>query len=250
MSQRLFPRLSPDRAEHLRRQLLSRDDPTIFDPSLLDDVMSESRAFPATGGQAISRTDLQQIRTNCLEAQRTAKTLTTKKMIMSNFDLAVGRELYIASSESTGEFGQAQVWDFLTLVLLPDLATWRFSPTSKGAAARFASGNRRHVFRRLWRRWHVFGPEIVQDGFLDEDNYASFLERRLPTEHAAVARSAFKAIRNSDYTGPRREYVRVFMRQLLQASGLVEINGDDTSHLNEVISYVDQVTQNRLRPEE
>ena len=67
------------------------------------------------------------------------------------------------------------VWSFLTLVVLPDVAFWRF-PNPPDVRL---LGRPRNVFRRYWWRAHVLGAE---DGGLaarlGEDQHVQIEERR------------------------------------------------------------------------
>ncbi|WP_198392398.1 hypothetical protein [Brevibacterium yomogidense] len=163
------------------------------------------------------------------------------------FDLRVGRILFNESQGSEGEFGSAQVWDFLTLIVLPDLALERFPPSGRGGVARLTGGNRRHVFQRLWRRWNVFGEDIVEAQELTEDDYVALLERRLTGQNRALATKTVAEIRRTSRTGQsRRDFTRVFMRQLVQMSGLVEIGDEDPEHLKALFAHVTDVTERAL----
>lgn len=242
---RLYPRLSADRASILRRKLLASPTQAMFDPVLLEELMADPSAFPPTGGKALTVSDLRGFRDHCVESLTSG--LDQGSWSTAEFDLEMGRALYGQSSGSTGEFGNAQVWDFLTLALLPDLALKRFPNDAKGAASRLTGGNRRHVFQRLWRRWKVFGREIVESTLLTEDDYGAILERHLTSQMSEVAQRSANAICASGRAGSaRREFTRVFMRQLVQTSGLVSISNDDPEHLDALFEHVAATTRSLL----
>lgn len=246
MAYSLYPRLSAERASAQRGLLLA--EATAFDRSLLEESLADASAFPPTGGQRVTEDDLHRLRERCtseLSAPWTDGVRTDQEI-----DLRLGRVLHEESQGSTGEFGNAQVWDFLTLVLLPDLALERFPRGRAGAVARLTGGNRRHVFQRLWRRWNVFGTDIVEAQELTEDDYVALLERRLTGQNPALAVRTVGEIRQSGYSGQsRREFTRVFMRQLVQVSGLVEMGDDDPDHLDALFTHVREVTERALTDE-
>lgn len=243
---RLYPRLPAERASILRKRLLDSPIQATFDPALLEELVADSKAFPPTGGTALTVSDLLRFRDHCKESLTSA--LSLGSWSPSQFDLEMGRALYEQSSGSPGEFGNAQVWDFLTLVLLPDLAMTRFPMDAKGAASRLIGGNRRHVFQRLWRRWQVFGREVVESEFLTEDDYGALLERHLTSQMREVAQRSARAIYTSGRSGSaRREFTRVFMRQLVQTSGLVSISNDDPDHLDALFEHVVATTHRLLK---
>ncbi|MGV2821951.1 hypothetical protein ABZX73_13845 [Brevibacterium casei] len=243
---RLYPRLSPERADPLRSALVRDDFPAAFNHDQFESAFEAADAFPATGGRRMSESELLELRSKCLSAvddQGGAAPLTT-----SQFDLRIGRVLYEYSVGSTGEFGNSKVWDFITLVLLPDLATERFSGTASSAVARFSGGNRRHVFQRLWRRWNVFGEEVVARDQLTEDDYGALLERRLTSERREIALRAAESIIKSGRKGSsRREYTRILMRQLVQISGIVELGGDELESLDAVFAHLQREAKSQVQ---
>lgn len=234
---RLYPRLSPALADAIRIELIRSENVYEFNPQKFEEALSVADAFPATGGRRTTENELMELREECLEA--VAFSEGSSSLTTSQFDLQLGRVLYDRSIGSAGEFGNARVWDFLTLILLPDIASTRFPGTTSNLGARFTGGNRRHVLQRLWRRWKVFGTEVVASGSLTEDDYVALLERRLTSERPEVAAKAAEAILGSKRTGTnRREYTRVLMRQLIQISGIVEIGDDDPEHIEALMQHV------------
>lgn len=244
----LYPRIDVKDAHRLRSEFISRLDSKIeFSDANFDSALSSPRAFPPTGGNRISEAELRDLRRSCLEAF-SESSANNGAIKTSSFDIAVGRVLHKAGAQSIGEFGDPYVWDFLTLMLLPDLAAKRLSMGSasigsgSSLAKRVTGGDRRHVFQRLWKRWLIFGPEIVESGKLTEDDYVATIER-LITNRSALARAVAEAITESGYSGSeRREYSRVFMRKLQQTSGLVQIRDDDEDYLRDVVESVHRQT--------
>lgn len=242
----LLPRLEPRRAAELRRGLLQRADACAFDPGTLYQELSGARVFPATGGRRITENELLGFRQSCLDE---LEALPSDLDRGAAFDLAMGRRLHALGSGSRGELGVAAVWDFLTLVLLPDLALHRLRTTSldvrddSSTRRRLTGGDRRHVLQRLWKRRVVFGDEIVEARDLTEDDYVALLERRLTLERGAVARQAARTIVGSGLTGgARREYTRILMRRLVQLSGIVHLSETDAGHLADVFEHLHRQT--------
>jgi hypothetical protein len=70
------------------------------------------------------------------------------------------------------------MWSFLALVLLPDIAAWRYPSRHRdrfiGSDLMIGSSNR-HVFGRLWARVHILGAEVSSG--LGEDNVVNLFER-------------------------------------------------------------------------
>lgn len=64
------------------------------------------------------------------------------------------------------------VWSYLTLRVLPDLAHWRWPDN---AEERFLGGAERSCFQRLWQRAYILGPDLASD--LQEDEAVNIFER-------------------------------------------------------------------------
>lgn len=66
-----------------------------------------------------------------------------------------------------------EVWSYLTIRLLPDLALWRWSKNKTDE--RFLGGAERSCFQRLWQRSYVLGGELASQ--LLEDEAVNIFER-------------------------------------------------------------------------
>ena len=94
------------------------------------------------------------------------------------FDASGARKLYEELPISPGEAARSDAWSFLTILVLPDIARWRFP---KAGSERFIGGVR-NSFQRLWWRAHVFQDRFADDPFhllkeLDEDTMVGIMER-------------------------------------------------------------------------
>jgi hypothetical protein len=65
------------------------------------------------------------------------------------------------------------VWSYITLRLLPDLALWRWK--AKKTDERFIGGSERSCFQRLWLRSYVLGGDLASQ--LQEDEAVNIFER-------------------------------------------------------------------------
>ena len=66
-----------------------------------------------------------------------------------------------------------EVWSYLTIRLLPDLALWRWK--EKKTDERFLGGAERSCFQRLWLRSYVLGGDLASQ--LQEDEAVNIFER-------------------------------------------------------------------------
>lgn len=122
-------------------------------------------------------------------------------------DLLVAK-MHIIPADAASE----EVWSFLTLVVLPDIAIWRFPDL---AEERFV-GRPRNVFRRLWWRSYTLGtvnaPREGGPEPLGEDELVNIFERPTLSRTAGLAQAMTRAVRSLPSTpGVPRSYV---MREL------------------------------------
>lgn len=249
ISDTLFPRLGRDRAQVLRQGILSNNQELqAFSHDRLVDAVADPGTFPSTGGVPLSVAGLDELRLACVLAVESARS-GSSGAYGAAFDLNVGRALFNNTRDVRGEMGDPRVWDFLTLVLLPDLAVDRLGQNvdqlapSAATRDRLTGGHRRHVFQRLWKRWTVFGPTLVESSRLTEDDYVQLLERRLTGDRGALAKPVAQLILESGLEGTaRRDYARALMRHLLQLSGIVHIGTDSPEFLDDLIDHLRQTT--------
>ena len=67
---------------------------------------------------------------------------------------------------------QSEVWSYITIRVLPDLALWRWPDN---APERYFGNPERNAFQRLWHRCFILGPELGSE--LQEDEAISVFER-------------------------------------------------------------------------
>ncbi|MEL7474628.1 MAG: DUF6339 family protein [Cyanobacteria bacterium J06555_12] len=96
----------------------------------------------------------------------------------AKFDSSCAQTLYDELPISPGEAARNGAWSFLTVLVLPDIARWRYP---KAGAERFIGGVR-NSFQRLWWRAHVLQDRGSDDPFhllneLDEDTMVGIMER-------------------------------------------------------------------------
>lgn len=76
---------------------------------------------------------------------------------------------------SAVEAARVDVWNYLTLVVLPDVALWRWPNVKRDPAYERLIGKPRNAFRRHWRRQQLFGSVLAQS--LLEDEHVQLAER-------------------------------------------------------------------------
>ena len=131
------------------------------------------------------------------------------------------------------------VWSFLSLVLLPDIALWRYpNPGGKGDYERII-GRPRNVFRRLWWRAFALGPAISAK--LLEDEAVAIMERPTlggnPRIAAALAESHLRAVKANPSVS-RTELMRQVTKRLRRLSVIVTLAALKDDALKAVMAEV------------
>ncbi|MFD9703755.1 DUF6339 family protein [Lentzea sp. NPDC059081] len=148
---RLYPRLLPWHAKSLFEEYRDLDLP---DLTARHGTSHLSAVFVATGGDRVSPADLAELRTKVValaaEAGFPAKSDQAAK---TAFDLALAEMLHSEMGLVPAEAASGDIWAFLSLVLLPDVAYWRTQSQNSDNVQ--GSDITRHVFGRLWWRAHL-----------------------------------------------------------------------------------------------
>lgn len=146
---------------------------------------------------------------------------------LTRFDQQVAAELYTAMHIVTAEAAQEGVWSFLTLVLLPDVAMWRYPPTQHHDRGERLLGTPRNVFRKLWWRARVLGADPASpNAELLEDEAVGIMERPTlsgsPRVARAIATEHLRQIRaNPDIS--RTELLRAATKRIRRYTSLISL---------------------------
>ncbi|MDZ8275708.1 hypothetical protein R2Q81_07060 [Microbacterium aquimaris] len=153
----------------------------------------ESRRFYATAPTRVDKKRLDDLRASVVRlAERHGFPGKRRERATPTFDqeLAVLFATWVPMLPV--EAADEEIWAFLTLRVLPDVAVWRWpakpgdpdrtvvgdaneaAPTSDSRAERLL-GRRRGVFRQAWWRAHLLGPDACLK--LDEDNFNNLTDR-------------------------------------------------------------------------
>lgn len=111
------------------------------------------------------------------------------------------------------EAANKEVWNFLTLVVLPDIAKWRFPNQSKKPDYDRWLGGHRNVIRKLWWREAVLGHDL--NSKIGEDEAVGIMERPMLSGQASIARAMVKALLQSE-----EEFPNTARSELLRAGAV------------------------------
>lgn len=156
---------------------------------------------------------------------------------LREFDQRCCRLLFEQMDIVVADAASAGVWSFLSLVLLPDVAFWRFPNQRELEDYERLLGRPRNVFRRLWWRAHNVGVDLGPQ--LLEDEAVGILERSAiggnPAIAQAIAREHLRRT-SSDLPIQRTELLRDAMKRVRRLAAIVSLGGLELHDLETVIS--------------
>ncbi len=147
------------------------------------------------------------------------ETLAARGEAATRFDREVSVALLTQMSLLPADAGTEGVWSFLTLVLIPDVAFWRWPNPKCLSDYERLIGKPRNVFRRLWWRAYCIGSDASQRVF--EDEAVAIMERPTiggdPRLAQAIATNHLRMVA-ADTTIPRTELLRQVAKRVRRLS--------------------------------
>jgi hypothetical protein len=171
-----YPRLPQGIAESLldKERSLSVDQ-----LSALAATSHHQQEWHPTIPRRVTEPELRQLRTDVVGiASMNGYPIPQPRGRHTSFDQQLAVHLHERMGIVPAEAAAGGIWSFLALVLLPDVAAWRYPDRHRdrfiGADLLIGSSNR-HVCGRLWARAHILGADVSSK--LGEDNVVQFFER-------------------------------------------------------------------------
>jgi hypothetical protein len=175
--------------------------------------LDHAQASPiATGGRPATEADLRRVQSSIRAVAAEAGYPDGPNLAATQqFDRRCGTRLYSEMGIVPADAAAEGVWSFITLVLAPDVAVWRYRDRAEDRLL----GRRRNVFRKLWWRAWALGPDLesVPPGVapLGEDEFVGIMERPSIGGNRTRARAVRDALwrHQEAYAGlPRSEVMR------------------------------------------
>lgn len=154
----LYPRLLGSRAQDLFHEYSAVRSPVELE--LHARTSDDSAVFVATGGARVAQDALAGLATAVRELAG-KHGYPHRPDGTTEFDVTLARLLHRQLDVAPSEAASREMWAFLSLVLLPHVAYWRFPNPPKDRVMH--TDITRHVFGRLWWR-----AELVHDPELDD----------------------------------------------------------------------------------
>ncbi|MFF4650556.1 DUF6339 family protein [Streptomyces sp. NPDC001380] len=205
----LFPRLLPKAAADLREAYLGRSAEELRDRV---DSSHPGVFYAATGGVRLPSERLSALRAAIVRAaEANGFPAPPGRKQAATFDVTAAEILHRDSGIIPAEAVTGDLWAFLSLVAMPDVAAWRYPDLHRD---RVLGGDvTRHVFGRLWWRAHL----VHDDEAGPQDLYAAL---------SVLGEAAFDQIyaRRTSIGGSRH-----LVRGLLRVWEKVDVPRDEVS---------------------
>lgn len=247
----LYPRLPENAAKERFEEIRKL---TARDLAGRHETSSPAQYFTPTGGTRAAPERLSALRSLVVEVAATHG-FPNEPLGRSvhEFDTALARTFHTSMDLVPAEAAIRPMWAFLALVLLPDVAVWRF-PTPPGDRV-LATDITRHVFGRLWWRAEMLrDPQRTDDPYhllavFPERNFDQILSRRRSIGGSPELVRALAKEWPRDWTGSNEtEALRDVLKHLMRRGAFQDIFGLPEGLLRiEVARTISDVRQGRTR---
>ena len=247
----LLPQLPSIKAKVILEDIASKSNCETLDPK--GNFKVEGIFYVPTGGQIINDENLEKLRNNVLEKAKEYGFPSTNQKSFLEFEYEVAKILsnwsYLwIDGEPSGESFRNDFWSYLSIVIMPDIVSWRwgFPPEgepTKSWSVRFIGGGR-NAFQRIFRRILSLdrGPShgdrfgLIRE--LKEDDFSNILERTSLGSNSRIAIPLAE-----EYLAMRQR------RKDMKASNQLKIYREATKDLRSygVVQSLDLIDANNLK---
>ncbi|MGP4051560.1 DUF6339 family protein [Streptomyces sp. 2A115] len=239
----LYPRLLAEQARPLFEEYRHL---TIAELAGRVDIAHQSAVYVATGGDRVSATQLQELRAGVVDlARRAGFPDDSDRTRNADFDLRLAALLHAEMGMVPAEAASRDAWAFLALVLLPDVAFWRYPQPPRDRV--LGTDLTRHVFGRLWWRAQLVRSSDDPEPYgalkiLGEAAFDQIYARRAALGGSPhMVRAILRVWRDLDLTGlNERETLRDFLKRLLRLAPFVLFDGIEEHTLDHELRSVAQ----------
>ncbi|MGA5501127.1 DUF6339 family protein [Streptomyces umbrinus] len=217
-------------------------------------VSHESAVYVATGGDRVSAAQLRELRAGVVDlAKRAGFPDDSDRARNAEFDLRLAALLHAEMGMVPAEAASRDVWAFLALVLLPDVAFWRYPQPPKDRV--LGTDLTRHVFGRLWWRAQLVRSSGDPEPYaalviLGEAAFDQIYARRAALGGSPhMVRAILRVWKDLDLAGlNERDTLRDFLKRLLRLAPFVLFDGIEEQALDDELRTVAQESVNAQRP--
>ncbi|WP_181698431.1 DUF6339 family protein [Nocardia sp. GTS18] len=206
--------------------------------------------FVATGGTRVDPAKLQLLRDIVVDlAKESGFPQPPDAKQKTSFDLQLAVALHREMRISPAEAASGDVWAFLALIVLPDVAHWRYPkpPTDRV----LGSDLTRHVLGRMWWRSQLVYAPGDADPYaalhvLGEAAFDQIYARRAALGGSPhLIQSILRTWKQMNFAGPditERDILRDFLKRLLRLAPLMLFEALDSRALDEELLEIAKET--------
>ncbi|MFI8320808.1 DUF6339 family protein [Streptomyces sp. NPDC085529] len=247
----LYPRLLPQQARQLYEEYR---DLSITELAKRVSYTHPSAVYVATGGDRVSAEQLKELRRAVVElAERSGFPHSSDRARNAEFDLGLAALLHAEMGMVPAEAASRDVWAFLAIAVLPDVAYWRYPRPPQDRV--LGTDLTRHVFGRLWWRGQlVRSPDASEPygalNILGEAAFDQIYARRAALGGSPhMVRAILRVWNDLDLRGlNERETFRDFLKRLLRLAPFVLFDGIEDDALDDELRAVAQESIDAQRP--
>jgi hypothetical protein len=231
----VYPRLPLGAARELLAEIRDAQERGVAAVAKLAAISHPKAAPVATGGREATADELLTVRVAVLdEVGPWVDQGSISRKQQPKFDARLGRALHEALRIVPADAAHPGTWNFLTLVLLPDVAVTRFSdlPDDRGLGTK----RERNVLSRAWIRWAALGDLLDQgDPVLGEDELVGLLERTAVARNRVLVIELARAIIAYDGKTARSEFARNLYKLVRYRTGPLMLDLLSQAELSAVV---------------
>ena len=190
-------------------------------------ALSDSHAIQIpVGGRPAPSSRIEALR-ECIETLAREHGFPDRRGQLTDFDNGCAAALFDCLQLAPNQATNAGVWDFITLVVLPDIGVWRFPDRHP---SRFVGESPRNAFRRLWQRMQVLGDSNSPDPTgaigppLGEDELVNIFERGATLAAYPPLATAMVGLIRTENPKPRSAVMRDFAKRAKRVCAYVDFS--------------------------
>lgn len=247
----LYPRLLPQQARRLYEEYR---DLSITELAERVAYTHPSAVFVATGGDRVAAGRLKELRRAVVAlAEHAGFPHSSDRARNAEFDLGLAALLHAEMGMVPAEAASRDVWAFLALAVLPDVAYWRYPRPPRDRV--LGTDLTRHVFGRLWWRAQLVRSSDAPDAYdalkiLGEAAFDQIYARRAALGGSPhLVRAILRVWNDLNLQGlNERDTLRDFLKRLLRLAPFVLFDGIEDDALDDELRAVAQESIDAQRP--
>jgi hypothetical protein len=173
-----------------------------------------------------------------------------RDQVFGRFDRAVVQRILRLTPMMPSEAGVESVWSFLSLIVLPDVAFWRFPNRQEKDDYERILGYPRNVFRRLWWRAFTLGDGAQEPGpNVLEDEAVAILERPTIGGNLVLARAIAEThVRRFEKSPRRTEIMRDATKRIRRLHAFMVFHALTDSEVQSIVEEAFDEAARQLLP--